>query len=207
LDKSEGQSLEDAIADRAGLFSSRGVSALVSPNSGDPPVNFMAQEKLEHERSLRSSRVVEGGDDTHERMAIVHQQLANQWLIRLQPEIVPSGSLFEIKKKKERLKDLRHYLNQNWRSANAVLQVRDLGPGLARDQVIKDFWISCYNGSFYMDHEELQRRGWVLAEFLALRDQYEESESDISSTSASNTYIQAMRRSSAVSGMSVLALE
>jgi hypothetical protein len=64
-----------------------------------------------------------------------------------------------------------------------------------------------WRGSFHPDYEELQRRGHVLAEDLALRDQYEDSEPDNSLEPGFNTWDQAKRRSSAVSGMSVLALE
>jgi hypothetical protein len=88
-----------------------------------------------------------------------------------------------------------------------VLQVQHLGASRQRDRIIEDCWISVYNGSFHLDYEGLQRRGEALAEFLAMGDQYEDQESDISSTTGSNKYIQAKHRSSAVTGMSFLVFE
>jgi hypothetical protein len=80
-------------------------------------------------------------------------------------------------------------------------------PGRALDRAIEDFWFSVYNGSFHLDHEELERRGNDLAEYLALRDQYQDLEPDHSLEPGFNMWEQAKRRSSAVSGMSVFALE
>jgi hypothetical protein len=82
-----------------------------------------------------------------------------------------------------------------------------MGPGRARERVVENVWTSVYNGTYHPDYEELQRRGHVLAEYLALRDQREDLVPDTSLEPRFNTWEQARRRSRAVSGMSVLALE
>jgi hypothetical protein len=96
------------------------------------PENPYAElKRLMFEKPLGPSHVEDGGGDTHEKTSVVHQQGVNQWLIGLQPEIVHKESPLERERKqqKERLKDSKHCLRQDWRFANVILQVKDLGAG------------------------------------------------------------------------------
>jgi hypothetical protein len=76
---------------------------------------YAEMKKLTCKRSLGPSHVEDGGGDRHKAVSEVRQQNVNQWLIRLQSEVPRIESPFEIRKRqqKERLKDLKHYLNQN----------------------------------------------------------------------------------------------
>jgi hypothetical protein len=127
------------------------------------------------ERSSGPSHVVGGGGATH-RPLEVHRQNANCWLIREQLKTPQCESKFNIKRRqqKERLRDVKHYLNQEWRFAPILHQVQHMSPGRALDKAIEIFWISVYNGYYHPDHDVLQQRGWALAECLCLRDEIEE---------------------------------
>jgi hypothetical protein len=77
-------------------------------------------------------------------------------------------SVFEIQKpeRKKRLRDLKHWLKQEWRIGLIASQARHMEPGRSRDKAIEDFWISVYNGSYPCDPGFLQMKGWDLAQYL-----------------------------------------
>jgi hypothetical protein len=98
------------------------------------------------------------------------------WLIRSQLEVLQIWSSFEVKisQQKERLRDLEHYLRQDWRFANFIFHSDYIGPGRSRDKAIEEFWISVYNGHHQNELDLLQAREQAVAEFFHLRDEIDE---------------------------------
>jgi hypothetical protein len=108
------------------------------------------------ERPFWSSHVEDGGAD-----ARGFEQKTGQWLIRDQLKIPQVESAFEIRKRrrKERLRDLKHSLRQDWKLGVIASQIRHMEPGRSRDKAIEEFWMSVYNLSHSYDPDYLQMKG------------------------------------------------
>jgi hypothetical protein len=98
--------------------------------------------------------------------------------------VVPTGdkSVFEVKKRqrKERTRDLKHSLRQDWKIGVIASQVRHMEPGRFRGKAIEEFWISVYHGSQYYDPDYLRMKGWDLAEYLDVLDEIHAEDSSCS---------------------------
>jgi hypothetical protein len=103
------------------------------------------------------------GEPSHQSME-VHQRGSDCWLVREQLEIPHYESQFKVRRReqKQRIRDLEHYLSQEWRFVRILEQIRDMSPGRARDKAVELFWISVHHGSLHPDVEMLERRGKAL---------------------------------------------
>jgi hypothetical protein len=166
---------------------------------------------LKCERSFGSSHVGDGGGDTHQpkQSFQVREQRPNQWLVRGRLEITQYESKFNMRRQEQKdcLRDLKHYLNQEWRFAAFLHDFPHMGPGRTRDKAIEIFWISVYNGSYHPDYDMLERRCWALAESLCLRDEVEDRSPQVGPELGVDPWGQWRHRSSAVTGMGGLALD
>jgi hypothetical protein len=73
---------------RSSHFADGGSDALKEMDilcTGENPYDL---KRLMCERSLEPSHVADGGGDSREKAVVIHQQHANQWLMKLQPDTV-----------------------------------------------------------------------------------------------------------------------
>jgi hypothetical protein len=109
------------------------------------------------------------------------------------------------------LEDTKHYLTLDNRFRGLLFEIKHLGPGRQRRQILGLLWTRVYSGYHVGDLDALQARSFALDDYLCTLDELCEAKTPTedcdTSLSGCSSLSYRVRRSSAVSGMGVLALE
>jgi hypothetical protein len=126
----------------------------VSAGSDDPLVIQVAVAQLRREKPFSLSHIVDGGGDAQQFK--VHQQSANDWLIRIVTQPVELPTVIRKRELTEELEDLEHYLTLDERFAGPLFEIKSTRPGRQRNKVLELFWTRIYNGYYVGEMDALQ---------------------------------------------------
>jgi hypothetical protein len=106
----------------------------------------------------------------------VWHQKTNQWLTRDQVQVHQVELTSEVKERsrKEKLRDLKHYLWQDQRFAHVAQPAGSIRPGRPREKILEEFWTMIYSGLLCDDPDLLCARGRAPTDCLHLLDEVEE---------------------------------
>jgi hypothetical protein len=160
----------------------------------------------ECERPTGPSHVDDGGGDAQRFK--VHQQSVNHWLIQIETPQVEFSTEIRKREPTKQLEDLEHYLTLAGRFSGLLFETKSTRPGRQRNKILELFWTRVYSGNYVGEMDALKARGFALNDFLSIFDELHglsvASEAQDQSR-AGDTF--GKHRSSAVSGMGVLALD
>jgi hypothetical protein len=165
-------------------------------------------EEPERERPVGPSHVVDGGGDAQKFK--VTQQSVNHWLVQIETPQVELPTMIRKRELTKQLEDLDHYLTLDRRFSGLLCEIKRTRPGRQRNKILELFWMRIYNGYSFDETDGLTTRSLALNDCLSAFDEFHELSAppeDQDTSMRGRALNNQVRRSSAVSGMGVLALE